>query len=103
MVIDPGTGAAGTIMKWILDNNPRIKRIVEAPELNADSGITPYPGEGVGFLFSADSSKFTIEIPMPFYQNPVQQEGLEFKVICETRMAGAIIYYPMSMLIIPGI
>ncbi|MDR1687280.1 MAG: DUF2184 domain-containing protein [Clostridiales bacterium] len=98
-----GGNATGTILKWILDNSPRLKNIVEAPELNADSGISPYPGQGVGFMFSKDSDKFTIETPMPFYQHPVQAKGLEFVVPCEARAAGAIIYYPLSMLIILGV
>ena len=80
---------------------------MEAPELNADSGISPYAkGEnpqGVGFMFTKDPKKFTIEHPLPFYQHPVQPTGLEFVVPCEAKTAGALIYYPLSMLIIPGI
>jgi hypothetical protein len=98
-----GGGSTGSIMKWILDNSPRLKEIVEAPELNADSGITPYPGQGVAFMFSKDPDKFTIENPLPFYQHPIQPTGLEFVVPCEARTAGVIIYYPMSMLIAPGV
>jgi len=92
-----------SIGEWILKNSPRLKKIVEAPELNPDSGITPYPGTGVGFMFSRDSMKFTIEIPMPFYQYPVQPRNLEFVVPCESRMAGAIMFRPLSALIVPGI
>jgi len=88
---------------WILKNMPRLKAIVEAPELNPNSNITPYPGIGVGFMFKKDPKKFTIEIPMPFYQYPVQPRNLEFVVPCESRVAGSIIYYPLSMLIIPGV
>ncbi len=98
-----GTPVAASILKWILDNSPRLKEIVEAPELNADSGITPYAGQGVAFMFSRDPDKFTIENPLPFYQHPAQPSGLEFVVPCEARTAGAIIYYPMSMLIAPGV
>ena len=103
MIINPGTGAVSTILKWILDNSPRLKEIIEAPELNADSYITPYPGQGVGFMFKKDPKKFTIENPLPFYQHPIQPQGLEFVVPCEARIAGAVIYYPLSMLIIPGV
>ena len=92
-----------SVGEWILKNVPRLKAIVEAPELNADSNITPYPGMGVGFMFKKDPKKFTIEIPMPFYQYPVQPRNLEFVVPCESRVAGSIIYFPLSMLIIPGV
>jgi hypothetical protein len=92
-----------TILSWIKSNISRLKDIIEAPELNADSGITPYPGKGVGFLYKKDPRKFSIETPMAFYQHPVQPKGLEFQIACECRTAGAMIYYPLSMLIIPGV
>ena len=92
-----------SILNWILANVARLKEIVEAPELNADSYVTPYPGVGVAFMFKKDIMKFSIENPLPFYQHPIQPKGLEFEVPCEARTAGAIIYYPLSMLIIPGV
>ncbi|MDR2359669.1 MAG: DUF2184 domain-containing protein [Oscillospiraceae bacterium] len=96
-----------SILTWILENSARLKNIVEAPELNADSGITPYSEgntpQGVGFMFSKDPRKFTIENPLPFFQHPIQPKGLEFEIPCEAKTAGALIYYPLSMLIIPGI
>jgi len=98
-----GGNTTGSIMKWVLDNSPRIKEIVEVPELNANAGITPYPGQGVAFMYKRDPDKFSIEIPLPFYQHPIQPDGLEFVVPCEARVAGAIIYYPMSALIVLGV
>ncbi len=96
-----------SILSWVLENSPRLKNIVEAPELNAESGFTSYAQgatpQGVGFMFTKDSRKFTIENPLPFFQHPVQPKGLEFEVPCEAKTAGALIYYPLSMLIIPGI
>jgi hypothetical protein len=92
-----------SIMNWILQNVSRLKQIVEAPELNDDSLITPYPGQGVGFMFKKDPKKFTIETPKPFEQHAIQPKGLEFEVPCDARVAGAVIYYPLSMLIIPGV
>ena len=40
---------------------------------------------------------------MPFYQYPVQPKGLEVVIPCEARTAGAIIYYPLSLLIAVGV
>jgi hypothetical protein len=92
-----------SILGWILQNSPRLKEIVEVPELNEDSEITPYPGQGVAFMFRKDPKKFTIEIPIPFYQHPIQPTKLEFEVPCEARMAGVMIFYPLSMLIAVGV
>ena len=99
---------APTVLKYIQDNITDIARIVSCPELDPDSVDTnPYAaesdGKGVALLFKNDPRKFTIENPLSFMQYPVQPEGLEMVVPCEARTAGAIIYYPMSMLIATGI
>lgn len=101
-------GTATTVLKYIQDNIPDIKEIVSCAELDADSVDTnPYAaeedGKAVAFLFKNDPRKFSIENPMPFIQYPVQTQGLEVVVPCEARTAGAMIYYPMSMLIAVGI
>ncbi|MCL1999039.1 MAG: DUF2184 domain-containing protein [Turicibacter sp.] len=94
-----------TIMQWILSNMTQLKKIVKVPELNANANITPYAEKGldVAFLFTDDAHKMSIEMPMLFKQHPVQPKNLEFIILCEARTAGAIVYYPLSALIIPGI
>lgn len=101
-------GAATTVLKYIQDNIPDIKQIVSCPELDADSVETnPYAaasnGKAVALLFKNDARKLSIENPLPFMQYPIQTQGLEVVVPCEARTAGAIIYYPMSLLIAVGI
>lgn len=101
-------GTATTVLKYIQDNIPDIKQIVSCPELDADSVETnPYAaasdGEAVALLFKNDSRKLSIENPLPFMQYPIQTQGLEVVVPCEARTAGAMIYYPMSLLIAVGV
>lgn len=101
-------GTATTVLKYILDNIPDLKEIVSCPELDADSVETnPYAaetdGQSAAVLFKNDARKLSIENPLPFMQYPVQTQGLEVVVPCEARTAGAIIYYPMSLLIAVGI
>lgn len=101
-------GTATTVLKYIQDNIPEIKQIVSCPELDADSVETnPYAaasnGKAVALLFKNDARKLSIENPLPFMQYPIQTQGLEVVVPCEARTAGAIIYYPMSLLIAVGI
>ena len=45
----------------------------------------------------------SLEIPMHFYQYPLQEKGLEIEIPCEQRVAGMVIYYPLSALIVEGI
>ena len=102
-------GTASTLLKYIQDNIPDIKNIVSCSELDADSVDTnPYAlegegGQAVAILFKNDARKLSIENPLPFVQYPIQTQGLEVVVPCEARTAGAIIYYPMSILVAVGI
>ena len=101
-------GTDTTVLSYIQKNLKDIKNIVACPELDPDSVETnPYAketdGQGVMLLFKNDPKKLTIENPLPFKQHPVQTKGLEMEVPCEARTAGAIIYYPMSLLIGVGV
>lgn len=96
----PNTGY--TVKKFLLENAPYLKNIVACPELEEDSTETNSYGKNVAFLFTNDADKMSIEIPMDYFQYPLQPKGLEIEVPCEARIAGAMIYYPMSALIAVG-
>lgn len=96
----PNTGY--TVKKFLLENAPYLKDIISAPELDAKSGETNPFGVNVMVLYTNDPEKFSFEIPMDFYQYPLQPENLEVKIPCEARVAGIIMYYPLSALIVFG-
>ena len=104
-------GIPSDVLKYLQDNLPGIK-IVACHELNSTSVDTnPYAkatgstthGQGVGILYKYDADKMSAEIPMPFLQHPAQYKNLEVEIMCEARVVGAVIYYPMSAMIIVGI
>lgn len=97
----PNTGL--TVKKFLLENAPYLKDIISAPELEGKSKETNPLGSNAMFLFTNDPDKFSLEIPMEFYQYPLQPENLEVKVPCESRVAGIIMYYPLSALIAVGV
>lgn len=105
----PNTGF--TVKKFLMDNAPYLTEIISASELQSDAIDTnpyadiqtPKNAKNVALLFTKSDKKLTIEHPLPFYQYPLQTEGLEVIVPCEARTAGAIIYYPLSALIAVGI
>lgn len=95
-------GTSDTVFSFITKAFPELTWI-EAPELEANAGeVNPY-GKSVMLMFKNDPSKLTIEVPLDFYQYAAQPEGLEIQIPCEARMAGALMYYPMSMLIAAGL
>lgn len=99
-------GTDSTVLKFLKDNLQDIKNWYEAPELEATSKDTnPYAAEGQAVMVfgKKDPDKFSLENPMEFYQYPVQEQGLEMVIPCESRTAGLIIYFPLSLLIVPGI
>lgn len=97
----PNTGF--TIKKFVLDNAPYLKEIVSAPELAEKATDTNPYKKNVAFLYTNDKDKFSLEIPMPFYQHALQSKNLEVEVPCEERVAGIVFYYPMSALIAAGV
>lgn len=92
-----------TVLKFIMDHAPYLKEISEANELQADSTDMNPTGKNVAFFYTNDERKMTLEIPMDFYQYPLQEKGLEVEIPCEARAAGMVIYYPLSALIAEGI
>ena len=64
-----------TILKFVLDHAPYLKEIREANELQAESTDINPTGSNVMFLFTNDERKMALEIPMHFYQYPLQEIG----------------------------
>lgn len=87
-----------TVLKFFEDNNPYIKSIKPVQELAG-----ALDGEDVMIIYRNNIDALSIEIPMPFTQYAPQRENLEFKVPCESRVAGLMLYYPLSMCLVPGI
>ncbi|WP_320972291.1 DUF2184 domain-containing protein [Enterocloster bolteae] len=97
----PNTGF--TVKKFLMDNAPYLKNIISAPELEAKNTETNPLGANVMLLYTNDTDKFSLEIPLDFYQYPAQPKGLELEVPCEARVAGIIMYYPLSAVITMGV
>ena len=92
-----------TILSFLKDNAPYIKNWESWNEFSDDSDMFNPTGKNVMLLYTKDSEKFSLEIPMPFKQYPVQVKNLETEIPCESRCAGLMIYYPLSMALAIGI
>ncbi len=96
----PNTGY--TVLKFLLENAPYLKTVVPAPELESDAGETNPLNTNTMILYTNDPEKLTFEVPLAFYQYPLQNRNLEVIVPVEERVAGLMIYYPLSALIATG-
>lgn len=92
-----------TILSFLKAHAPYLKNFVSMPELQDTAKDINQSGRNVAFMYTKNEEKFSLEIPLPFYQYPLQVQKLETEVPCETRTAGLIIYYPLSMLLAYGI
>lgn len=97
----PNTGY--TVKKFLMENAPYLKEIVSAPELAGRSKDTNPYGVNAALLYTNSAEKFSLEIPMAFYQYPLQNRNLEVVIPCEERVGGIVMYYPLSALIAVGI
>ena len=97
----PNTGF--TVKKFLLENAPYLKDIIPAPEMSGNSKSTNPYGKNVMMLYTNSEEKFSLEIPMAFYQYPLQNRNLEVIIPCEERIAGIVLYYPLSALIAVGV
>ncbi len=92
-----------TVLSFIKKNAPFLKNFESMAELQSTSKEMNPTGKNVAFMYTKDEEKFSLEIPLHFYQYPLQIHNLETEVPCEQRTAGLIIYYPLSMLLAFGI
>lgn len=82
-----------TILTYFLENNPFIDTIDWLTELKtAGAG-----GTARMMCYPRDPDHVTLEIPMPYSQLPPVQKGYGFEILTETKCAGVIVYYPLSV------
>lgn len=85
------------------ENSPYINNFESWNELSAEATLFNPTNKNVAFLYTKDPEKFSLELLMQFKQYPVQVKNLETVIPCESRCAGLMIYYPLSMLLAKGI
>jgi hypothetical protein len=88
-----------TLLKYILSNNPDLKRVEWLNELGgAGAG-----GTDRAIVGKFDEEHLTLELPQPFEQFDPIQKGMEFEIPCHSRCAGVIVYYPMAFAYADGV
>ncbi|MEG1716188.1 MAG: DUF2184 domain-containing protein [Lachnospiraceae bacterium] len=92
-----------TVLSFLKEHAPYLKNFESFAELQDTATDINVSGLNVAFMYTKNAEKFSLEMPLPFYQYPLQVTKLETEVPCEARTAGLIIYYPLSMLLAYGI
>lgn len=94
-----GTAALETVLSFFLKTQPFCKEVTWLNELKG-AGATS-TDRMLAYMKSPDV--LTLEIPQPFEQLPVQEEGFEFITYCHQRTGGVLIYYPLAVCFGDGI
>lgn len=91
-----------TIFGWLGENNRLIDGITEWIPLNELENAGP-GGTRMMVAYDRNPRKLALHIPQPFETFPPQWEGLQWFVPCHERIAGTIVYYPLSAEFLYGI
>jgi len=96
MRADSGTDT--TVLQYFLQNSPFITSVEWANELKG-----AFDGADGFIVYRRDPEAMTLEMPSMLEMLPVQERGLEYVVPCHSRVAGTLIYYPLSQAFRTGI
>lgn len=82
-----------TILAWFLQNNPYVERVMWLNELEEASSS----GGAMAMAYRLDPRVLQLEIPQDFEIFPEQNEGMEMKFPCHSRIGGVHIYKPLGI------
>ena len=93
-----------TVLKYFLDNATGIKNVIwlQGLETAAPSSAS-YNGTNMAIAWKNSADKLVFDLPMPFTQEDLLQDGLKFTVPCRAKTAGVTIFYPKSVVKAYGI
>lgn len=94
-----GSTAIETVLSFFMKTNPFVKEVTWLNELKGAGAAAT--DRMLAYMKSPDV--LTLEIPQPFEQLPVQEEGFEFVTYCHQRTGGVIVYYPLAVCFGDGI
>jgi hypothetical protein len=108
MALISSTPRSSTSDTTILEFLRRVHPGVTFEELVECDAVDPAPSGGAAptdllIAYRRDPNNLTLELPQLFEQLPVQRRNLEFVVNTHARIAGVIMYYPLSVHIVEGI
>jgi hypothetical protein len=86
-----------TILTYFLENSKNIKQIVWFNELETAAPTDlAYDSNKAMFCWKNDADHLVFDLPMPFTQEELMVDGLEYVVPCRAKTAGVTIFYPLS-------
>ena len=93
-----------TVLNYFLENSTGIKNVewYQGLETAAPSSAS-YDSTNMAIAWKNSADKLVFDLPMPFTQEDLLQDGLKFTVPCRAKTAGVTIFYPKSVVKAYGI
>ena len=93
-----------TVLKYFLDNSTGIKNVIWLQGLEtAAPTVATYDSNNMAIAWKNSADKLVFDLPMPFTQEDLLQDGLKYTVPCRAKTAGVTIFYPKSVVKACGI
>lgn len=93
-----------TVLRYFLDNATGIKNVIWLQGLEtAAPTVATYDSNNMAIAWKNSADKLVFDLPMPFTQEDLLQDGLKYTVPCRAKTAGVTIFYPKSVVKACGI
>lgn len=93
-----------TVLNYFLENSTGIKNVIWLQGLEtAAPADASYDSTNMAIAWKNSADKLVFDLPMPFTQEDLLQDGLKYTVPCRAKTAGVTIFYPKSVVKAYGI
>jgi hypothetical protein len=94
-------GRPESVLERFLRVNGSVKRVIDLNRLKEADGTSS--NQSRGLLMATSNLNFEIVVPQPFTLRPPQEVGLGVRIMAIGRIAGFVIYQPLSMRYLTGL
>lgn len=94
-------GRPESVLERFLKINGSVRRVIDLNRLKEADGTAA--NQSRGLLMATSNQNFEIVVPQPFTLRPPQEIGLGVRIMAIGRIAGFVIYQPLSMRYLTGL
>ncbi len=92
-----------TILAWLQSNYPNVTFKMSTALAIANHPLTEFAGLNVAVAFNRSKNKASLIVPKDFTLLPPQWDGLESQTFSHSKVGGAKIPYPFSVVVMTGL
>lgn len=87
-----------TVLTYFLENSKNIKKIEWFNDLETFAPTSlAYDSNKAMFCWKNDAEHLVLDLPMPYTQEDIMVDGLEYVIPCRAKTAGVTVFFPLSV------